>query len=375
MRLLVWQWGRYGTGARYAYEMARSLCEHCGHETLLSLAETAELMQFPAVRQSVDFPLRTYSNTREFIRQSFGIRRVLSPIVERLRSAPPDAAIVPMLGYWDILLVRYLQRLRVPVAVVIHDAQVHPGDRFHLVVQLQWRLMRTCEGVITLTDSVAEQIRRRISLERKVHATIPHVAFDFAELDLPPAKPIEGAESRPLRLLMAGRLKRYKGLEHLAEALKQVGDTPLHVRVVGAVQNQRDIASLAAFSGIEFDIGWKSDQELIAHLDWADAAVLPYIEASQSGIIPVSFQRARPVIATAVGGLPEQVLDGQTGLLTEAASPQSLANAIRRFAGDRTLLRRCSQNALKHAKNDLSWKAIAPRFAEALEKIARHGRN
>jgi len=64
---------------------------------------------------------------------------------------------------------------------------------------------------------------------------------------------------------------------------------------------------LAALPSVELDLGWKSDRNLIAHLDWADIAVLPYIEASQSGIAPMIFKRGRPVIATPVGGLPEQV--------------------------------------------------------------------
>ena len=121
---------------------------------------------------------------------------------------------------------------------------------------------------------------------------------------------------RPLRLLMAGRLKHYKGLELLAEALKLVGDCyALNLRVVGAPQDDRDIEALRVIPGVEFDLGWKTDREIIAHLDWADAAVLPYVEASQSGVAPVSFARARPVIATPVGGLPEQIRSGETGIM------------------------------------------------------------
>ena len=86
---------------------------------------------------------------------------------------------------------------------------------------------------------------------------------------------------------MAGRLKRYKGLELLTEALKLVRDNQaVNLRVVGAPQDHRDIEALRALPGVEFDLGWKTDREIIAHLDWADATVLPYIEASQSGLRP-----------------------------------------------------------------------------------------
>jgi glycosyltransferase involved in cell wall biosynthesis len=375
-KVLVWQWGRFGAGARYAYELACALSEHCGFGTLLSLAEGAELMQNPVCQQAVDLPLHTYSGTAEFLRRSLGIHAVLRPILARLEAAPPDVAIVTMMGYWDVFLVRALHRMGVPVVVVVHDAEVHPGDRFHLAVRLQRHLVRTSQGVITLSNFVAGQLKRRLSLAGKVHATIPPVVFAFADLDLPLPKLPDAPQERPLRLLMAGRLKRYKGLELLADALKQIDDAPpLNLRVVGAVQDESDVAPLAALPGVEFDLGWKSDRELIAHLDWADATILPYVEASQSGIAPISFKRGRPVIATAVGGLPEQVCHGTTGLIAEPASPPSLAAAIKRFAADRSLLRRCAENALRHAEVEISWESLAPRFAEVLETVARRSGN
>jgi glycosyltransferase involved in cell wall biosynthesis len=371
MRILVWQWGRFGTGARYAFEMARALNDECGSETLLSLAEGAELLQNPTLRSAVDLPLHSYASTQEFVRRSIFIGSVLKPILAKLSANPPDAAIVTMMGYWDIFLVRRLRRMGVPVVVMVHDAEVHPGDRFHLMVRLQRELGRMSEGVITLTEFVARQLAARMPLDEKVRSVIPHVAFAFADLDLPQPRLPEPAPDRPLRLLMAGRLKRYKGIQLLADALQLLVDTPLSVRVVGQAQDADEIAALAALPGVEFDLGWKSDRELIAELDWADAAVLPYIEASQSGIAPMSFKRGRPVIATPVGGLPEQVRHGETGLLTDDVSATALAASIRRFAEDRVLLRRCAENALRHADEDLGWKALAPRFSEVLEQVAR----
>ncbi len=374
MRILVWQWGRFGTGARYAFEMARALNDECGSETLLSLAEGAELLQNPTLRSAVDLPLHSYASTQEFVRRSIFIGSVLKPILAKLSANPPDAAIVTMMGYWDIFLVRHLRRMGVPVVVMLHDAENHPGDRFHVMVGLQRRLIAMSEGIITLSGFVARQLASRLSLAGKVQATIPLVAFSYAELDLPPAPLPDASTARPLRLLMTGRLKRYKGLRLLADALQLIGAAPpLSVRVVGAVQDRSEIAALAALPNVELDLGWKSDRDLLAHLDWADIAVLPYVEASQSGIAPMSFKRGRPVIATPVGGLPEQVRHGETGLLTDDVSATALAASIRRFAEDRKLLRRCAENALRHADEDLSWKALAPRFSEVLEQVARRG--
>ena len=371
MRVLVWQWGRFGAGPRYALEMARALSGMCGVTTLLSLAEGAELLQDSALSGAVDLPLYTYANAREFVPRTLDIRRVLRPIVQRLEAERPDAAIVTMMGYWDIFLVRRLRRMGVPVVSLVHDAEVHPGDQFHLLLHLQRHLLRQSEGIVTLTEFVARQVKQRVSLAGKVHATIPLVAFDFADLGLPPPALPDADRKRPLRLVLAGRLKRYKGLELLANALKLLGDVPISLRVVGAPQDQGEIAALAAFPGVELDLGWKTDRQLLAYLDWADAAVLPYVEASQSGVAPMSFKRARGVIATPVGGLPEQVRHNETGLIAADVSAASFAASIRRLAEERTLARHLGEGALRHADTEISWQALAPRFAALLETVAR----
>jgi glycosyltransferase involved in cell wall biosynthesis len=99
--------------------------------------------------------------------------------------------------------------------------------------------------------------------------------------------------------------------------------------------------------------------------------VLPYVEASQSGVAPLSFKRGRGVIATPVGGLPEQVRHEETGLIVADVSAASLAASIRRLAVERPLARRLGEGALHHADTEISWQALAPRFATLLETVAR----
>ena len=350
--------------------MARALSEYCGHETLLSLAEGVELMQDPACRAAVDLPLYTYANAQEFVLRSLFVRNVLRPIFEKLRAKPPDAAIVPMMGYWDIFMIRHLHRIGVPVVVMIHDAEVHPGDHFHLMVRLQRHLLRLSEGVVMLTDFVASKVKTRLSLAGKVSTIIPHVAFDFRDLDLPTPLPLEAAPGRPLRLLMAGRMRRYKGVPLLTNALKLLGRVPLTLRVVGSSDDLSELSALSALPGVQLDLGWKNERDFLSHFDWADACVLPYVEASQSGVVPVSFTRGRPVIATPVGGIPEQVRHEVTGLLTEDVSASALASSIQRLAANPDLVCRLGNNARNYAQTDLSWRVLAPRFSEALGAVS-----
>jgi glycosyltransferase involved in cell wall biosynthesis len=145
----------------------------------------------------------------------------------------------------------------------------------------------------------------------------------------------------------------------------------LELRAAGAPQDRHALEALAALPGVTLDLGWKSDREIFDHLDWADACVLPYVEASQSGLTPQCLKRGRPVIATPVGGLPEQIDHERTGLIADDVSADALAACIKRFAQDRDLLLACAANARAEAEGPLSWKVLAPRFAQVLEKVAR----
>ena len=63
-----------------------------------------------------------------------------------------------------IFMIRHLHRIGLPVVVMIPDAEVHPGDHFHLMVPLQRHLLRLSEGVVMLTDFVASKVTSRLSL-------------------------------------------------------------------------------------------------------------------------------------------------------------------------------------------------------------------
>ena len=82
---------------------------------------------------------------------------------------------------------------------------------------------------------------------------------------------------------------------------------------------------------VAFRDGFLSNEEAALHFGAADASLLPYRSASQSGVVQLSFAYGRPVIATRVGGLPAAVDDGVDGLLC-TPSAEGVAEAIERMA-------------------------------------------
>ena len=114
---------------------------------------------------------------------------------------------------------------------------------------------------------------------------------------------------------------------------------------------------------------WLSDQEIPGILGTADAVVLPYDEASQSGVVPLAFPLAIPAIVTPVGGLIEQVEHERTGLVAGDLSPESLAACIERLARDAALYERCSAQCLQVARTTLGPVEIGRRFAALIETL------
>jgi glycosyltransferase involved in cell wall biosynthesis len=87
--------------------------------------------------------------------------------------------------------------------------------------------------------------------------------------------------------------------------------------------------------------------------------VLPYIQASQSGVIPVAYAFAKPVVTTNVGCLADVVTDRQTGLVIPPGDISALAAAMIQLLSDAVLRNSLGQNAYQKMRDELSWDKIA----------------
>jgi glycosyltransferase involved in cell wall biosynthesis len=92
-----------------------------------------------------------------------------------------------------------------------------------------------------------------------------------------------------------------------------------------------------------------SNEEVGWYFNQADVVVLPYLHATQSGVIPIAYHFRKPVIATNVGGLPDVIFDGETGFLVPPDNPTQLANKIGQFHSiqDKNKFRKGIENRLE----------------------------
>ena len=140
-----------------------------------------------------------------------------------------------------------------------------------------------------------------------------------------------------------GRLHRQKGFTDLLTAIAQVQEHILTVRLllVGDGELRDDLEIQAQSSGLSDVVtftGARSDvPEILAGLD---VFVLPSLWEGMPNVVLEAMAASLPVVATAVGGTPEVVVDGVTGLLVPPRDPDALAQAITRLLRDPDLRRK-----------------------------------
>jgi len=322
-RILVWQWGRNGGAPRFAAQLATGLSRLPNTLVHLSLAQGAAILQTKSP-PNCDLPIKTYNGLGGFFARVACTPFEIPSLTRRIAALQPDFAICAMPGPLDLMMVAALRRLARSFVVILHDATPHPGDGLPGQMAIQRIICGQADAVATLSNHVSGQFiaRKRATGEHQPLIRLWHPPFDFDFQNT--EKPADGI----FRLLMFGRLLRYKGLDLLLAALRLVGPRPdLLVRVVGAGPDSIELDDLRGISGVTVENRWVPEDEIGALFGWCDGVILPYQEASQSGVASIALAAGKHIVATRVGGLGEQLADNPLASLCEPEAGQ-LAVAI-----------------------------------------------
>lgn len=179
-----------------------------------------------------------------------------------------------------------------------------------------------------------------------------------------------------LKLLFVGRLDRQKGVDVLLAAVQAMG-ADLCVRIVGeqVVSGGPSLASSNTCSHIEF-LGWQDKPSVAAQINACDAVVMPS-RWEGFGLVAIEAMRAgKPVVASAVGGLTEVVVDGLTGRLVKPDDPAALAATLAALAadGERVARQRMGEAGrarfLQHYTRDHTNEGLMRVYDEVLQAAA-----
>jgi glycosyltransferase involved in cell wall biosynthesis len=187
-------------------------------------------------------------------------------------------------------------------------------------------------------------------------------------------------------LAFVGRLIPEKGATDLLEAVARLAPDHPDVTAVlvgdgperGALERQA--ATLGIGSRVHF-AGWLAPAEVQARLAAADIFVAPARpgpgggQEAQGIALAEAMLAARPIVATAIGGIPEAIRDGETGLLVPPENPASIAAAVGRLAADPVLGTSLGEAARSLATAQFTRAASASRFAGLYARVASASRS
>lgn len=332
-------------------------------------------------------PKRFYGDLQEWIDPAVDLRmldwprtlslanvRLLWDLTRQLRQWQPD--VIHILSNTTVWLNAALPFLRAvaPVVVTVHDVTVHPGD--HDTKRLpDWGARMMARGAGDLVVHGANL--RRAAMQRfdrpvdRVHI-VPHPAIsryaDLAQREgFAPAPP-----NGQFRLLMFGRMFHYKGVIDLIRAEALLGDRVPDLTITLAGRGD-DAWVMRALMGDpdRYDVRHRfiPDAEVAQLFLDADAVVLPYSEASQSGVLFVAATFGKPVIVTNVGDLGPTVHKSGIGLVVPPEDADALANAIEQLWRDPDLCRTLGDCAANWAANTVSGAAVGAESVGLYERI------
>jgi glycosyltransferase involved in cell wall biosynthesis len=263
-----------------------------------------------------------------------------------------------------------------PARVILVERTSDWGDRPTLLGRLKRRALNLVTtpriaGLIGVSAYVRDRTALLLALPRERTATI----YNGVDLDLFSFRSRSSASEGPLTVLAVAHLIPEKGIEYLLRAMATVPDRSARLLVVGdgpeesrlrRLASELGIAERTQFCGLRDDVAsLLQEADVFVHpATWAEAFGWTIAEAMASGCA---------VIATQVGGIPELVEDGRSGILVPPADAGALARAIALLAGDASLRRELGRNARCRAEERFGLAQSARLHVDWFERVARRG--
>lgn len=241
------------------------------------------------------------------------------------------------------------------------------------VASMAARLRAPHDGYFVVCRHISDQLRDRgVDEERIFNVSNAVDTARFHPETVPDAledrfkKRIANSDA-DLRVGYVGGLQSYKGLDDLADALDE---TEADCEVVVAGDGPERDRLERRFGVDAVFLGSVAYEQIPALYHEMDAFVLPSHTEGLPRVILEAQATATPVVATRVGGVPEVVEDGETGLLCDPRQPAELADAIDRLASDPETRATLGANGRTAVEADYSWDQMYDRYERYLERIA-----
>jgi len=290
----------------------------------------------------------------------------------------------------DALLVWVLRLLGTRVVYTSHDPDQDVVVRLARTRRSVRRwglalLLRGVQAVVVLSSVAGEHLTACYGLALEKITPVPHANYlDCAVDGLPEREEARrrlGLSPKAPVALFFGSIKQTKGLEVLlrAFALVRQGLPEAQLVVAGEPRREVDAAGyvdsirrLGLESAVRLRFEYVPSAEIPLYFVAADAVVLPYRRVYQSGVFHLAQAFSRPVVASAVGSLRDDVRQGRDGLLVPPGDEAALARSIVKLLSDRPRAERMGALGRRRAARERSWEACARATVEVYKRVLDH---
>ncbi len=297
--------------------------------------------------------------------------RLSWPLVRELRArlGGLDAPILHTVGYKAHLHALAAARGVAPTVTTIHGWLVRPEWKERIYEWLEVRALRHDRAVVCLT-AFYEQCLLDAGVRRE---RLHRISTGFAPEQLPDAGRAQAWPEGPFTVALVGRLSWEKNHDLLLRAAARLRDSGLSLRVILAGEGPERPAIEARIRSLHL-----SDVVRVAgYVAMAD--LMPGVHAvalcSRIENMPLSLLEAmawaRPVVATAVGGVPDVVRDGETGWLAPSDDEAALADRLARLAGDADAARRMGRAGRRRLEQEFTLERCVTRHVELYSMLAQ----
>ena len=290
-------------------------------------------------------------------------------IAKYIKEFNPDVIHVQGNNIWFYLVYKIIKKFNFCIVITLHDIKQHIGEE-NLLSKMSTMLCakKYSNHIFVHGKKLKEVLIDEFCISNSKVSVIP-----IGEHEVAPFKRYERTDLKEdgNLILFFGRIWKYKGLEYLIKAepliTKEVPDAKIAIAGIGEdfKKYENMMINRDNFIVHNYRIPYKEGAELFQR---CSVVVLPYIEASQSGVVPTAYSFKKPVVVTDVGSIPEIVNDGVTGLIVPPRNPEALAEAIVKLLKNEKLRKQMGENAYKKLKTDMSWDKIAENTIEVYKK-------
>ena len=405
MRITMIEPSGHGGLAHFAYELCQALAGQ-GQQVRLITSCDYELASLPHrfevcpnmrlwPKVSSDASEATKTLAAQIMRRSRrgwrGIKLTyeLARVTRDILSDRPDVVLFSVISYPHLFFAPYaISRAGIRTAQICHEFDV----RDH---QLSWaqnfalkasrRFYKYFFKIFFLSEATRQDFLDAVGVATDATEKIPHGSQNFfprtSKRSVTKLRQQFGLGKNEPVLLYFGYIRPSKGLNELIEAFAgSPACKSARLIIAGYVTKFADIGEikekadrLGVTDRVIFETSYIQNEEVAAYFALARAVILPYRSASQSGVLHLAYGHGKPVVATAVGGLKEDVFENETGFLVPPGDILALSVALEKIVVDPEAAERMGRCARELSRTRFTWSAAAQIIIKALAPTGSDG--